>query len=148
MPRKPRLNCQNCQQETPLPGYKYCTNKCQMTYQYKRYIKQWLIGDVTGLQGHGVVSGHVKRYLREKFDNRCCVCGWAEVNIVTGLVPLVADHIDGNWQNNTADNLRLICPNCDSISATYAGLNRGRGRKQRVASARVRQGKSFPGMPS
>lgn len=138
MPRKPRANCSNCGRETQLPGYKYCNNKCQATYQYKKYIKRWLQGLESGLQGHGVVSRYVKRYLREKFNNQCCICGWAEVNIVTGQVPLVADHIDGNWQNNTDSNLRLICPNCDAISATYAGLNRGKGRKQRAVSNRAR----------
>lgn len=145
MPRtkKPRTPCLSCKKETPFSGYKYCSNKCQATYQYQKYIERWLGGSESGLQGHGVVSSHVKRYLREKFDNKCCLCGWAEVNIVTGQIPLVADHIDGDWQNNVDSNLRLICPNCDAISATYAGLNRGRGRRQRAVSKRVRDGKSF-----
>ncbi|MBI4033546.1 endonuclease [Candidatus Saccharibacteria bacterium] len=107
-----------------------------------------MAGEVSGLQGHGVVSGHVKRYLREKFGNKCCLCGWAGVNVITGQVPLVADHIDGNWRNNVDSNLRLVCPNCDSISATYAGLNRGNGRKQRELSKRVKEGKLLPvGVP-
>ena len=98
-------------------------------------------GDVNGLQGHGVVSSHVKRYLRQKFGNKCCLCGWAAVNIMTGRVPVVADHIDGNWRNNVESNLRLICPNCDSLTSTYAGLNRGNGRKQRVMSNRAKEGR-------
>lgn len=138
-PKKPRDDCLNCQNGTRYPGYRYCSNKCQQDYQYKCYIEQWLAGGTTGLQGHGVVSNHIKRYLREKFGNKCCLCSWAEVNIVTGQVPLVADHIDGNWRNNSESNLRLICPNCDSLTATYAGLNRGRGRKQRVLSKRVQE---------
>lgn len=52
-------------------------------------------------------------------------------------MPLVADHIDGNWKNNTEDNLRLICPNCDSLSPTYAALNRGNGRRNRAISKRT-----------
>lgn len=143
MPKKPRPNCLNCGRETHLWSSKYCTNKCQSDYRYKQYIDEWLTGSINGLQGHGVVSRHVKRYLRVKFDNKCCVCGWAQVNIITGLVPLVADHIDGNWQNNVENNLRLICPNCDSLTTTYSGLNRGRGRKQRVDSRRVKEGKDF-----
>ncbi len=139
MPKKPRTPCLDCEQETPRPGYKYCSNQCQANYQHKVYIKRWLAGEVVGLQRLGVVSAHVKRYLRQKFNNQCCVCGWAEVNIVTGTVPLVADHIDGNWRNNTETNLRLVCPNCDSLSATYAGLNRGKGRKERRISNRVNE---------
>ena len=95
---------------------------------------------MTGLQRLGVVSGHVKRYLREKFSNKCCLCGWAEINPKTGQAPLVADHIDGNWRNNVESNLRLICPNCDALSPTYAGLNRGNGRKNRVVSKRAKEG--------
>ncbi len=138
MPKKPRSDCLTCTLPTPRPGYKYCSNKCQAAYQYKIYINQWLGGEVTGLQRLGIVSGHVKRYLREKYNDQCCVCGWAEINVVTGKVPLVADHIDGNWRNNNEGNLRLICPNCDSLTATYAGLNRGKGRKERPLSKRVR----------
>jgi hypothetical protein len=141
MPRKPRGDCMNCQTETRYPGYKYCSNKCQQDYKYKCYVEQWLSGTINGLQGHGVVSNYVKRYLREKFENKCSICGWAQINPVTGSVPLVADHIDGNWQNNAESNLRLICPNCDSLTPTYAGLNRGNGRKQRVLSNRAKEGR-------
>lgn len=143
MPKKPRTNCLYCQEEILKHGYKYCTNKCQANFQYQQYIKLWLAGKVSGLQGHGVVSRYIKRYLREKFDNKCCLCGWARVNVVTGIVPLVADHIDGNWRNNIETNLRLLCPNCDSLTASYAGLNRGKGRSNRVVSNRVKEGRLF-----
>jgi len=83
---------------------------------------------VLGLIATGVVSAHVKRYLREKFGDKCCLCGWAEINPKTGKVPLVADHIDGRWRNNAEVNLRLLCPNCDSLTPTYAALNKGSGR--------------------
>lgn len=143
MPKKPRQSCLYCGKETRRPGYKYCTNKCQADYRYKSYVEQWLLGDIHGLQGHGVVSRHIKRYLREKFGNKCCLCGWAQVNLTTERVPLVADHLDGNWRNNVESNLRLICPNCDSLTATYAGLNRGNGREQRVISMRREEAKKL-----
>ncbi len=133
-----RKICINCGDITARASYKYCSNKCQADYQYRLYIESWLSGEVTGLQRLGVVSCHIKRYLREKYKDKCCICGWAEVNIVTGKVPLVADHIDGVWQNNHEDNLRLICPNCDSLTSTYAALNKGRGRNGREVSKRVK----------
>ena len=98
----------------------------------------WKAGKISGLSSLGLVSTHIKRYLREKYANKCLLCDWAQVNVKTGQVPLVADHIDGNWRDNTESNLRLICPNCDALSPTYAALNKGNGRKNRTQSKRIR----------
>lgn len=149
MPKKPKEKCLSCGKETPRAKYKYCSNTCQMEFQFQAYIKKWRNGKMKGLQNIGVVSSHIKRYLRRKFENKCCLCGWSKINPKTGQVPLVADRIDGNWRNNVESNLRLLCPNCDSLTPTYAGLNRGNGRKDRVLSRGVKEGrlltKSKPG---
>lgn len=41
-------------------------------------------------------------------------------------IQLEIDHIDGNWRNNLAENLRFLCPNCHSQTQTF-------GNKQRIA---------------
>lgn len=138
-PKKPRNKCLVCAKETPRVGYKYCSNNCQFDYQNKRKITLWKEGKVSGLNSMGIVIACVKRYLREKYNNKCCMCGWAETNPITGKIPLVADHIDGNWRNNTEANLRLLCPNCDSLTPTFANLNKGRGRENREVSKRARE---------
>ncbi len=138
-PKKSRNPCLVCGKEPAGASYKYCSNACQLEYQHKHYIEKWKAGDTNGITSIGVVSVHIKNYLREKFSNKCCSCGWSKVNPKSGSVPLVADHIDGNWRNNVESNLRLLCPNCDSLSPTFAGLNRGNGRRFRVLSNRVKE---------
>lgn len=149
MLKKPRKNCLSCGQKNSRAEHKYCSNACQFEYQYQSYVKKWKDGKESGLKTSlGIVSRYIKRYLREKFCNKCCLCGWAKVNPRTRQVPLVADHIDGNWRNNIESNLRLLCPNCDSLTPTYAGLNRGNGRKGRVFSKRAKESRlSITNMP-
>lgn len=50
-------------------------------------------------------------------------------NPYTNTIPLEIDHINGDSEDNSEENLRLICPNCHSLTATYRGANRGKGRK-------------------
>lgn len=150
MPKKPREKCLSCGSENPRPQYKYCSHNCQIEFQYQLYIQKWKSGQTEGMKNSlGIVSAHVKRYLRKKYNNRCTSCGWSKVNSKTGQVPLVADHIDGNWRNNLESNLRLLCPNCDSLNPTYAALNRGNGRKNRVLSKRAKESRTLNmGLPN
>lgn len=143
LPKLLRNKCRACGVDTTRAGYKYCSNLCQRNYEYNSYIKDWKNGKVSGLMSLGLVSRFVKRYLRDKYGDKCCICGWSKINPKTGVVPLVADHIDGNWSNNVESNLRLLCPNCDSLSITFAGLNRGNGRKDRIRSKRAQEARSL-----
>lgn len=125
------MNCLNCGKELTSKAKKYCSHKCQMDYQHQQWIERWKNGEETGLKGQYQISGHIRRYLKEKYHNQCSRCGWAEINPYTGEVPLEVEHIDGNYLNNTEENLDLLCPNCHSLTATYKGANKGKGRKDR-----------------
>ncbi|MGW7101057.1 HNH endonuclease signature motif containing protein [Streptomyces sp. NPDC054838] len=57
---------------------------------------------------------------------QCALCG-IEPTWQGYPLPLEVDHIDGDWRNNRADNLRFLCPNCHSTTDTYRG--RGKGRR-------------------
>lgn len=51
----------------------------------------------------------------------------------------VLDHIDGDATNNARENLRMVCPNCDSQLPTFKSKNRGKGRhfrRERYANGR------------
>ena len=111
---------------------KFCSNVCQKEYEYNSYISEWKKGLKNGLRGKYQVSLHIHRYLFEKYNSRCAVCGWSKVNVFSGKIPLEIEHIDGNYLNNSESNLILLCPNCHSLTSTYKGANRGNGRKNRI----------------
>lgn len=123
--------CRNCEKELNERHKVYCDVHCQMDYQYKQYIERWKQGLETGMSGKYQISAYIHRYMREKYNNQCSRCGWCEVNPYTNKVPLEIEHIDGNYLNNSEDNLDLICPNCHSLTSTYRALNMGNGRKDR-----------------
>lgn len=113
--------------------YKYCSNLCQSKNRYQKYIENWKIGSKNGSRGITTknISNHIKHFLLDKYGEKCIICGWNERNPITGKVPLEIDHLDGNSENNIEENLRIICPNCHSLSPNFRNLNKGRGRTWR-----------------
>lgn len=124
--------CLNCGEEiidSHCSKRKYCSNQCQRDYEYKQWIEQYKQDNsIAKSTKWGQIPNYLRRYIFEKFDNKCCLCGWSKINPYTNSLPLEIDHIDGNSENNSEENLRLICPNCHSLTATYRGANRGHGR--------------------
>jgi len=110
---------------------KYCSLVCQHQYQTKLEIEKWLRGEDNPINTNGLLRPWARLYLFEIFKNKCCLCGWREINKTTGKIPLEVDHIDGNYKNNNILNLRLLCPNCHSLTSNYKSLNKGNGRGKR-----------------
>lgn len=71
-----------------------------------------------------------KQFKQEFIEDQgggCAICGmkpeWRGQPIV-----FILDHIDGDASNNRRDNLRCICPNCDSQLDTYKSKNKKSAR--------------------
>jgi Zn finger protein HypA/HybF involved in hydrogenase expression len=128
------LHCMNCSNELMRKSQKkYCSNQCQGDHKYSEYLKRWLDGKTGGSRGILTqnMSAHVLRYIRESSGEACSQCGWDTVHPITGRVPLELDHVDGNSNNNDPQNLRMLCPNCHSLTSSYRNLNKGNGREWR-----------------
>lgn len=101
-------------------------------FKHQGWSKNLVIGpkrDIKDYLEKGVpITSHKLRLrlLKEQiFEHRCSSCYltfWLD-----GPIPLQLDHKDGNHLNNNLSNLRLLCPNCHSLTSTFAGKNKGKG---------------------
>ncbi len=83
---------------------------------------------------------YVRLYLLEAQGKACALCGVGDTWNGQPLA-FVLDHVDGDASNNHRENLRLVCPNCDSQLPTFKSRNRGNGRAWR--KQRYVDGKSY-----
>ena len=121
--------CLNCNCEINKKQ-KFCSGKCQHIFDMNKRVSENRASSKTS-----------KRYLINLYGNKCMECSWSEVNIISGKVPIELEHIDGNSENNSLENLKLLCPNCHSLTPTYKALNSGNGRHKRME--RYKEGKSY-----
>lgn len=110
----------------------FCSSECSVNYRFDEKDKDYFNGEITHVPT-------LKRHYIYHNEYKCSICGinsWNDKDIV-----LILDHIDGNPENNLPENLRLVCPNCDSQLPTYKGRNVGNGRFYR--RQRYAEGKSY-----
>lgn len=109
---------------------KFCSSTCSGAYQTQKVINDWIDNPSSATTSQGLKSA-IKKYLIQQANYACSECGWDTINPTTGRCPLEVDHIDGDAYNNIPDNLRVICPNCHSLTSTYRALNRNSSRTYR-----------------
>lgn len=133
--RTPERFCKNCNKKLVEWHKKlFCNRKCYGEFKHKITVENYK---------KGIVKHHpnFRKWLIKERGAKCEKCGWSEINPYSQTIPIVLNHIDGNSNNWSFDNLELLCPNCDSLTSTYKNLNKGNGRYKRME--RYKEGKSY-----
>lgn len=136
---KQKSTCLNCSVEftfsTCNSTGKYCSNKCQQELKKKTIIEDWLSGKYDGVvskESVASLSGTIRDFLFDECDNKCVECQWSVVNPHTGKIPLQVHHIDGDALNCKRINLKLLCPNCHSLTPNFGSQNKRCKRKKKT----------------
>jgi hypothetical protein len=127
---KNKKKCKNCNCEFTSIWNKqiFCNTKCYGEFQKKEKYHKYLDNQ----DKYCVIKQmrFLKDHILEEQNNCCQICNmnneWNGKKIV-----FILDHIDGDAANNKRENLRLVCPNCDSQLDTYKSKNKNSARKER-----------------
>ena len=90
--------------------------------QYQKYSMEEILIENSS---YANISRLKARLIQEGYlEYKCACCGnkgeWLGQKLVLQL-----DHINGVNNDHRIENLRFLCPNCHSITDTYAGKNKG-----------------------
>lgn len=124
---------------TKKSSIKYCSVKCQAASFQHDKLTLWLETGQAPKVG-GRPDHYIRKHVMEEQQGACAICAMPPM-WNGSLIVFIMDHIDGNSENNRRDNLRLVCPNCDSQLPTYKAKNKGNGRHYR--RERYAAGKSY-----
>jgi hypothetical protein len=125
----------HCGKLCPRWNKNFCSYLCYREHKRKLYDESIQERLNVGEKIHPQV---LRKYLLKKFGWKCSSCGLKEW--MNRPIPLNLDHRDGNSENNTEENFRFLCLNCDGLQPTYGSKNRGNGRAYR--RQRYKDGKS------
>lgn len=98
--------------------FKYLGGKSQKVYTFEDIFKE--NSEYTNL-------GRIKEKILDNklMEYKCAICGnegeWLGKPLILQL-----DHIDGNHTNHSLNNLRFLCPNCHTQTATYGSKSRAK----------------------
>lgn len=104
--------------------------KCLTSKLLDEKFNNWLITGDLGIKVGTTVRGGMRLKMLEHYGNFCSVCN-IKPEWNNKVLKLILDHIDGDAANNKEENLRFICPNCDSQLDTFKSKNKNSARSHR-----------------
>lgn len=107
----------------------YC-GSCSKEISDQEKIRVWKETGYTNCKTGTTVRNCIRNYIYVKQNFKCSICGM-DNHWNNNILNFILDHIDGDCTNDKEENLRLICPNCDSQLPTFKSKNRNSGRKFR-----------------
>jgi hypothetical protein len=106
---------------------KFCSVQCQANYTHKKSYEDFLSNNEKYCRGNYTPKAFKNEFLKEQ-NGICAICGCKPEHNGKPLV-FILDHIDGDASNNKRENLRMICPNCDSQLDTFKSKNKNSTRR-------------------
>lgn len=117
--------CKNCG-SIIHSNQSFCCQECFGEYHHKKKYEDFLKHPEKYNRANYQPKIFKKDILKEQ-ENKCAICGCSPEHNGKPLV-FILDHIDGHASNNKRENLRMICPNCDSQLDTYKSKNKNGDR--------------------
>lgn len=121
--------CENCGLTTN--NKRFCSRLCDSENNWKQNLEA--IENSGCLIGSNPLYGYspliARKYLIYSRGHCCSIC--LNCEWMGGKIPLVLDHVNGDPADHRLENVRMVCGNCNMLLPTFAGRNRGYGRKNR-----------------
>ena len=124
---KPKRYCLKCGKELKNSQKKFCSCHCFSQYIHKQTYQYYLEHQNEFCRANYSPYPFYDFFLEEQ-NHKCALCPQTDIHNGKTL-RFVIDHIDGDASNNHRDNLRLVCPNCDSQLDTFKSKNKNSKRR-------------------
>ena len=122
--------CSNCGKKLDNRNITGFCRDCLTQKRQEKKVEDWLSTGNVGMGVDTTIRGAIRDYILKDQENKCAICGilniWNDKEL-----KFVLDHIDGNAANSCRENLRLVCPNCDSQLDTFKSKNKHSARNAR-----------------
>lgn len=121
--------CEFCGKEfeTNVKSARFCSTSCQAKLTHKIAYEDFLNNNNKYCRGNYTPKPFKGEFLSEQ-GGVCAICSCKPEHNGKPLV-FVLDHIDGDASNNKRENLRMVCPNCDSQLDTFKSKNKNSTRR-------------------